>query len=251
MLRREYMVKTLEANARNRRDALMDTASYGLSEAAGYLFVPVTTLRAWFLGQDYETPAGRRRFAPPLRIAQPTPPLLSFLNLVEAHVLDAIRRQHGVTLQNVRKALTFLDRERHPPSKHPLAERSFETDGLDLFTEHYGRLINVSREGQVMMRQVVAAYLRRVERDSRGIPIRLYPYTRHRDREEPMAVMIDPRVSFGRPVLVGTGIPTEIVAQRYKAGESIDELADDYGRQRQEIEEAIRYELQIQPGRAA
>jgi uncharacterized protein (DUF433 family) len=243
------MVKTLEANRRNRASALLDTASYGLSEAAGYLFVPATTLRAWFLGQDYETSSGRRRFAPPLRISQRTPPLLSFVNLVEAHVLEAIRHQHGVTLQNVRKALAFL--QRHVRSKHPLAEHGFETDGLDLFTEHYGRLINVSREGQVMMRDVVSAYLRRIERDARGVPIRLYPYTRHREREEPMSVVIDPRVSFGRPVLVGTGIPTEIIAQRYKAGESVDELADDYGRKRPEIEEAIRYELQIQPSRAA
>lgn len=217
------MVRTLQANRRNRGNALLDTASCGLSEAAGYLFVPATTLRTWFLGQDYEIASGRRRFAPPLRIAQRTPPLLSFLNLVEAHVLDAIRHQHGVTLQNVRKALAFL--QRHVPAKHPLAERRFETDGLDLFTEHFGRLINVSREGQVIMRDVVASYLRRIERDARGVPVRLYPYTRHRERVEPMSVVIDPRLSFGRPVLVGTGIPTEIIAQRYKAGESVDELA--------------------------
>ena len=57
-----------------------------------------------------------------------------------------------------------------------------------------------------------------------------------------MAVVIDPYVSFGRPVLVGTGIPTAVIAARYKAGESVDDLADDYGRSREEIEEAIRCE---------
>ena len=41
----------------------------------------------------------------------------------------------------------------------------------------------------------------------------------------------------------GSGIPTTIIAERYKAGESVDELADDYGRKRLEIEEAIRCEL--------
>ena len=44
-------------------------------------------------------------------------------------------------------------------------------------------------------------------------------------------------------MLVGTGIATTIIAQRYKAGESIEELAEDYGRSRSDIEEAIRLRL--------
>jgi uncharacterized protein (DUF433 family) len=44
-------------------------------------------------------------------------------------------------------------------------------------------------------------------------------------------------------VLAGTGIPTAIIAERYKAGEEIGALADDYGRPTLEIEEAIRCEL--------
>ena len=35
-------------------------------------------------------------------------PLLSFINLVEAHVLDALRREHEVPLQKVRKAILCL-----------------------------------------------------------------------------------------------------------------------------------------------
>ncbi len=222
---------------------ILDMPSYGIPEAAGYLLVPVTTLRSWFLGQFYQTTGGRKLFDPPLAIAQREPALLSFTNLVEAHVLDAIRRQHGVSLQNVRRALRFV--ERHFPSDHPLAHQTFETDGLDLFIQHYGKLINASQEGQFTMRALVAAYLRRVERNPSGAPIRLYPYIRHRAPEEPKSIVIDPRVSFGRPVLTGTGIATEVVASRYKAGESIDDLADDYGKERGDIEEAIRYTLQI------
>jgi uncharacterized protein (DUF433 family) len=44
-------------------------------------------------------------------------------------------------------------------------------------------------------------------------------------------------------LLAGTGIATTVIAQRYKAGESIAELAEDYGRSTPEIEEAIRCEL--------
>jgi uncharacterized protein (DUF433 family) len=56
-------------------------------------------------------------------------------------------------------------------------------------------------------------------------------------------VVVDPRVSFGCPVLAGTGIATDVIAKRYKAGDSIAELADDYDRSQSEIEEAIRCEL--------
>jgi len=55
--------------------------------------------------------------------------------------------------------------------------------------------------------------------------------------------VIDPRIQFGRPILVGSAIPTAVIAQRYKAGESIQGLAGDYDRPRLEIEEAIRCEL--------
>jgi uncharacterized protein (DUF433 family) len=98
------------------------------------------------------------------------------------------------------------------------------------------------QSGQIALREFLEAYLQRVEHDASGHVVRLYPFTRKRDLDEPKVVVIDPHVSYGRPVLVGTGIPTAIVAERYKAGESIDELAEDYGRARKEIEEAIRCE---------
>jgi uncharacterized protein (DUF433 family) len=56
-------------------------------------------------------------------------------------------------------------------------------------------------------------------------------------------VVIDSRIAFGQLVIVGTGIPTQIVAERYVAGDSIEELADDYNCARNLIEEAIRCEI--------
>jgi uncharacterized protein (DUF433 family) len=94
------------------------------------------------------------------------------------------------------------------------------------------------------MRAVIDAYLERIERDAKGLPVRLFPFTRRRALDEPRAAVIDPTVSFGRPVLIGTGIPTAVIAGRYKAGDSMDDLATDYGRTRLEIEEAVRCELQ-------
>ena len=167
--------------------------------------------------------------------------LLSFINLVEAHVLDAIRRQHEISLQKIRKAIDYLSKDLG--SRHPLVAQRFETDGVDLFIQLYGQLVNLSQPGQLAMREVLEAYLRRIEWDAAGIVARLYPFTRKRAPDEPRVIVIDPRISFGRPVLAGSGIPTVVIAERYKAGESIDQLADDYDRERLDIEEAIRCEL--------
>jgi uncharacterized protein (DUF433 family) len=58
----------------------------------------------------------------------------------------------------------------------------------------------------------------------------------------PKLVAIDPRVSFGRPVIAGTSIPTAAPHERWKAGDTISALAEDYDRPIAEIEEALRYE---------
>jgi uncharacterized protein (DUF433 family) len=165
------------------------------------------------------------------------------LNLVELHVIAAIRRQHNVTLPKIRSAIEYL--EELYGDHHPLIRRELETDGLDLFVEHTGKLLNISRQGQTAMREILDAALKRIERDESGIPIKLYPFTRQSVVNAPTMVVIDPKLSAGRPVLKGTGLSTEVIAERYKAGDSISNLAVDYGRTQEEIEEAIRCELQL------
>lgn len=220
--------------------------NYRLPEAAHYLRIPQSTLRMWILGQGYGTARGHRRSHPIITIAADDPPRLSFVNMVEAHVLSAIRYQHGVSLPAVRRAVEYLTREFG--SRHPLAEEQFQTDGVNLFVERLG-LLNVSAPGQFAICEILVALLRRIERDERGLAIRLYPFSRRPAAtlpglaESPRLVVIDPTVGFGRPVLSGTGVTTLSIAERFDAGESIEDLAADYGRPRGEIEEAIRCEL--------
>jgi uncharacterized protein (DUF433 family) len=217
--------------------------AYGLSEAAHYLRIPLATLRSWVRGRYYPTEAGKKRFEPVIALPDPDLAALSFVNLVEAHVLDAIRREHLVPLPKVRQALNYV--QRHFGSKHPLAEQKFETDGVNLFVSRFEKLVSVSEEGQLAMRELVKAYLRRVEHDAAGFAVRLYPFTRKNNVDQPRIVVIDPFVSFGRPTLTGTGITTSILAERYKAGDSMDALAEDYGCERAQVEEAVRCELAL------
>jgi uncharacterized protein (DUF433 family) len=166
---------------------------------------------------------------------------LSFLILVDLHLLAAIRREHDVSMPNVRHAIDYL--KKGYSTDHPLLAKELETDGLDIFIRRYGQLINISKDGQTAMRHVMEAALKRIERDN-NIPTKLYPSTRAHIENVPSVIMIDPAISGGRPVIAGTGLATEFIAERYKAGESIHDLAYDYGRKEAEIEEAIRCQLQ-------
>lgn len=222
-----------------------DVPAYMLHEAARYTGIPLDTLRTWVSGREYAVEGGKnRKFSQPLIIRPEKSGLLSFTNLVEAHVLNAIRRKHRIPMPRVRKALDYLSAMFQ--SKHPLAEHEFETDGLDLFIDQFGDLINVSQSGQLAMKEVFQMYLKRIERDEKGLARKLFPFTRAATHaEDPKIVAINPRIAFGKPVIDGTGIPTSIIAERYKTGESIAEIAQDYGRQQTEIEEAIRCEFEL------
>jgi uncharacterized protein (DUF433 family) len=217
--------------------------AYGFAEASHYLRIPVATLRSWVRGRHYPTENGVRFFRPLIDLPDPKSLALSFVNMVEAHVLDALRREHKVALPRVRTALDYV--KRHLGSDHPLADLKFQTDGVDMFLSRYGQLISVSEAGQLAMREMFNAHLRRVEHDASGMVTKLYPFTRKRQSDEPKSIVMDPYVSFGRPTMAGTGVATCIVAERYKGGESIDELAEDYGCERGYVEEAVRCELAI------
>ncbi|NET31205.1 MAG: DUF433 domain-containing protein [Cyanothece sp. SIO1E1] len=221
---------------------LRDAPTYPVFEAAHYLSIPVVTLRAWIFGRSYSAKVGKQFSEPLIELPDANIKQLSFTNLVEAHVLRGIRSTHHIPLEKVRVALDYVKRQFH--TSHPLARIEFQTDGADLFIESVGRLINTSQSGQLLMRATFNSLLKRIELDEAGLAAKLFPFTRANEEDAPKTVVIDPRISFGRPVLVATEVPTAVLAERYQAGQSIDELAQEYDCDRLLIEEAIRCEFQ-------
>jgi uncharacterized protein (DUF433 family) len=220
-----------------------DIPTYTIPDAARYLRTPAGTVRSWTVGRSYPVAEGKRFFEPLIVVPQQKPRLLSFTNLIEIHVLRAIRKHHKIQLDKVRTALDFL--EEQLSVTHPLAHEEFRTDGISLFIERYGTLINASSQGQTQLKAVLTQHLERIEPDDSGLAIKLYPFTRSDEAHNPRIVVIDPRIAFGRLVIDGTGIPTSIIAERYKAGDSLQDLAEDYDCDLSQIEEAIRCEIPL------
>jgi len=208
--------------------------AYTFSEAAHYLRVPLPTLRHWSLGLG--------RIPPVFKLDDPRRQHLSFMNVVEAHILAGIRRKHGVELLQVRRALDYVQKARG--LRRPLIDQSFQTDGRFLFVEELERLlVNASKGGQLAMPDLLPQ-LERIERDVSGLPAKLYPFTRASDASKisaaPRIVVMNPLISFGRPS-VG-GVPTSAIFGRFRAGDSPAHLAEDYDLEVEAIEEAIRCE---------
>lgn len=221
------------------RNDLRELPAYGIAEAAGYLRLPVSTLRCWMLGQRYRVKTKPKFFKPVIEIADPKARQLSFINLVEAFVLSGIRREHEIPLPKVRKAVDYLRQTFN--TLRPLAEERFQTDGIDLFVEKFGQLVGATQAGQLQMKDVILDRLKYVHRDPKGVPekIVLFPA---RSQSAKGDVVIDPRLSFGRPVLDGLGVRTAILYERFMAGEDVPALARDYDAPPEAIENAIRCE---------
>ena len=223
--------------------ALYDQPAYRVAEAARILALPAATVTAWCFGHDYRHRDGSpKRFRRVIDAADARRRELSFVNLCELHLLAVIRRHHGVRLVQVRKAIDFLRRELDV--RRPLATQKFLTNGVALFVEHAGELLNVSEQGQRALREDFERALMRIEFGKHGGPVVLFPFTREvsASEDQPRSVIVDPARSFGRPVVAGAYVRTEVIEQRFRAGETIAEMAEDYGVSAATVEEALRFE---------
>jgi len=220
-----------------------DNPAYRVAEAASILALPPGTVNAWCFGHDYRQRDGtRKKFQRVIEPADTQRRELSFVNLCELHLLAVIRRHYGVKLAKVRGAIDFL--RRGLGVARPLATQKFLTNGVALFVEHAGNLLNVSEQGQQALREDFELALTRIEFGRHGGPVLLFPFTREATLggHQPRSVVVDPTRSFGRPVLTGAYVRTEVIEQRFRAGDTIAEMAEDYSVPADKIEEALRFE---------
>jgi len=223
------------------------TALYTVSEAARYLDVPTSTFTTWAHGY-HRRPTGRREvIGAPILTALPRPghrgPVVPFIGLAEGLVLAAMRRSK-VPLQRIRPALARLEQEFG--LAHALASRRLYTDGAEVLFDYAettedrdaaraARDLVVVRSGQRVFNDIVAAYLQRLEFDADGYArlIRLPAY-------EIADIVVDPRRGFGQPIFARGGARLDDALGLFRAGEPLDDVAEEYGVPRAQLEDAVR-----------
>jgi uncharacterized protein (DUF433 family) len=210
---------------------------YSVSEVALYLHIPERTVRSWMYPRRTSGLNGAEIVSAPLIYpADGKGNRLSFYNLVEAHILKSTRTRDEVPMSEIRAAIDYA-----VPSgdKHPLITREWLTEGRYLFEERFGNLLNASKQGQLAFSEVMSEYLSRIDRDTLKAPSALYPFVPNKPQSK--VVTIRPGVSSGVPTITGTGISIPILFGRYIAGDSIEEMAEDYELPTEQVKDAIAY----------
>jgi uncharacterized protein (DUF433 family) len=207
-----------------------------LATAARILGTNPSTLRAWFHGRNYPTKAGRRHAAPVMDATQKAGAPLSFIDLLEAYMLLAIRRGYGIPLRRLRDAMDYL--RTSGGNLLFLAHRDFKHDNQHLNVTGDKYLVLLSERGQHVEPEIIREGLRQLMYGEDGYADRFFPLF---NGQEQKTIMLSPGIGFGRPVLAKLGVSAEAVAERFRAGEHLAELAADYGATPGEIEDAIRW----------
>ena len=220
------------------------TPLYTVTEAAHFLGVPDSTFRSWVKGYIRRSD-GRAEAGEPIVTVIPGQRIRSasvpFVGLAEGLVLAGIR-QAGVPLQRIRPAIEALKNELG--IAHVLASESLYTDGAEViydFAERSSdsdadvRQLVVVRDGQHVFNQVVDQYLRRVQFADDG-----YAQLIHLPGYQAARVFVDPTRGFGQPIFGHGGARVEDALSMFWAGESIADVAIEYGVPEAQLEDALR-----------
>jgi uncharacterized protein (DUF433 family) len=148
-------------------------------------------------------------------------------------------RVAGVSLQRIRKAREYAQNEWN--IDFPFARLRFKTDGhhvfLDLEKEEPDRATNkiivASEYGQVAWTNLIA------ERFSQFTYEHELALIWHPQKDEYPSVLIDPRISFGRPNI--RGVPVDALKDRYLAGETPEVIAEDFELELNEVQQGIEF----------
>lgn len=162
---------------------------------------------------------------------------LSYLQLIEVAVVATFRKL-GLSLQRIRKARQYLAQRFN--SEYPFAEFRFKTEGFHVLMDLQQveedtnmRLIVADKAGQLAWEQMMED--RFLEFD--------YEYELvlkwHLAGRQSL-VMIDPRIAFGAPTV--SGLPTWILKGRYQAGESVDDIMQDFRLDKVAITDGLAFE---------
>lgn len=204
--------------------------AYQVGDAGRYAQTTVQTVGYWHYRGGDLGPAlpGPERRKP-----------LSYLQLVEVAFVATFRAL-GVSLQRIRRAHEYAAQSLQ--SEYPFVEYRWQTEGrhmlLDLKEVEYEPLFDDlvilgDEHGQEAWKPLLGDRFAQFDYEQELAII--WHVAGHES-----SVVIDPRVSFGAPTV--SGVPTWAIRGRYRAGESVNDIVDDFAITETQVNDALRFE---------
>lgn len=216
---------------------VLDREMFAEAEAARLLRVPQGTLHYWLEGGTQRGKAHR----PIIRVAPTGSRVVTWAEFVEAGLLRSYRKLR-VPMAELRNFIDTLREEFGVP--YPLAQRQPFVSGRQLVLEAQEAAhldaefcLVAFASGQLILTPWSQDFLERVhwEGDTAA------GWRPHDDPASP--VLITPEVRFGRPAV--RGISTDVIWEHETAGEDIDEIADTFGLNADDVRWALAYETSV------
>lgn len=214
--------------------------NYRIGEAAKYARLSPQTVSKW-----HGKPGANRKSTLSVKEKGAA---LSYLQLIEVAVVASFRKA-GVKLSKIVAAREYLAKQIE--AEFPFASYRFKTDGKDLWMDYAQfeadagdkTLLSASQARQLAWGDIIGRLHEFDYESDHGLAIRWHVAGRDEN------VIIDPRIQFGSPSV--EGVATWAFSGRWDAGESIDEIAEDFGVANSDVLAALRFEgLDLEAGRA-
>lgn len=220
-----------------------DTPLYTVAEAALFLGVAPTSFGNWARGYRVtfrsRQPVVGRAIVTSFEAARRYPSI-PFVGLAEGFVVLAFRKA-GVSLQHIRKAVAVLERD--VGIEHALASQRLFTDGASVLYDYAAdeqdeELLTHVVTQQRILADVIRQYLRLITYGSDGWPERLVSPATSRP-----VVVADPERSSGQPIFIRGGVRVEDVLDRWRGGDPLASVAEDFGVPAEDVEDILRVAL--------
>jgi uncharacterized protein (DUF433 family) len=224
---------------------MLDTGIYAVPEAARLTHVTTGRIRRWLRGYEFAGRRGRRS-SPPVWEGQLEPiehaVALGFLDLIEVQCVDALL-QAGVTWPTLRKAHAHAkDMVGHT---HPFCTNRFATDGQTVFLRlrmeegEHDETVWDMKDIQRVFEEIIGPFLRNVEFSDCDLAARWWPMGPDRQ------VLLDPRRSFGHPIVSEHGVPTASLAAAFRTENDTAVVARWFAVSPVEVRDAVVFETRL------
>lgn len=213
---------------------------YSYAEADRLANVSRGTAKRWLTGYVYVAAHGERVQLPPVtkRARAAAQDGVSFLDLVELAGIGRLKKIGGFDLPRIRQII--LNSQKQFGVDHPLAYLRFKIGGRDAFVETADRLVDVLRhKGRQAWSEVLSPFLDTLDYIDNTVAYRWWP-----DGKDNV-VVVDPEYGYGLPVIAGSGVRTELVLERFNAGENREQIAEDFSISPEEVDHALRFETRL------
>jgi uncharacterized protein (DUF433 family) len=218
---------------------LLDFAVYDFPTTDRLLGLYPGTAKRWIDGYT----VGGRSYSPIVRESKTNVEDVTWGEFVETRFLGMYRKKHDVPMQRMRPAVERLRELLNV--KYPLAHsQPFIGANRELVISVQSELslenplkLWVVRSGQYILADPAQQFYDSVQFDDLGGYVtQIWP-------EDDKIVEINPLKQFGSPVV--RAVPTSVLSELMRAGDSIEMIAELYELGQREVEAAMRYELII------